>query len=84
MCIWMAAKLESWSDRQLFGTFTSRGSVSAARACAYPVISRAGMPPGMMTRATGCWVRSRACTEKGSAKYSAPRCSTTMSTCVIR
>ena len=45
-----------------------RGSVSAARASAYPVISQAPGPPGMTTGVTGRCARSRACTEYGSAK----------------
>ena len=68
MCRSSAAKIESGSGCQPGMCLLSRGSASAARASAYPVISQAPGPPGMTTGVTGRCARSRACTEYGSAK----------------
>ena len=68
MCRSIVAMMESGSGCQPGQRLLSRGSASAARASVYPVIIHTGVPPGMITRVTGRWARSRACTEYGSWK----------------
>ena len=68
MCRSIVAMTEPGSGCQPGMRLLIRGSASAARASAYPVISHTAAPPGMITGVTGRRARSRACTEYGSWK----------------